>query len=687
MAAEATHDLSSLKSLAIQRLPDCCRGNKFEIDSVGLNSRAFGAGLRSYVEVFYLGILIEFAAGQAIMLAIRRLSISRKLTVMNMLVSSAALLLASIAFFSFDFHSFRRELARQLSTEAQIVGSNSVSALVFNDSESARNTLSALRASPHVIYAAIYNTSGDLFADYRREGAGSLRVAALENEPLGDSFRNDQLSVVQPVVVGGQTAGRVYLISDTNALRSRMQRYLGIIAAILLASLLAAFVASRASQRGISAPMVELAETARLVSREQNYSLRAQTIDTQDEVSTVIDAFNEMLCRIEQRGADLRKAHGELEQRVKERTAELEDRTIQVAEQARLLNLVNDAIFVRTADSKISYWNTGAERLYGWPKQEAIGRSPHELLQTEFPVPLEELARLDRWEGELRHRKRNGSQIIVASRWTTLRDKNEQFAGWLEICTDITARKLAEQAARRLSGRILNVQDEERRRIARELHDSLGQYLVALKMNMDLLSQDGTRIAREKRSVVLNSCSQLLEQAISETRTISHLLHPPLLDEVGLLSAMHWFVEGFSERSGIHANMNVPPRYERLSQETEITLFRVLQEALTNVHRHSGSGQVDVALAVTAWDVSLEVKDYGRGIGSDCLTQIQGERAQVGVGLAGMKERVRQLDGSLEITSSAAGTTVAARIPIPATLHAASSPATIRDARPGISAA
>jgi PAS domain S-box-containing protein len=410
--------------------------------------------------------------------------------------------------------------------------------------------------------------------------------------------------------------------------------------------------------------MVKLAETAQLVSREQNYSLRAQPVSTRDEVSTVIDAFNDMLGQIQQRGSQLQQAHDELEMRVKERTAELEDRTTQVAAQARLLDLANDAIFVRTAESKISYWNAGAERLYGWLKQEAIGRSPHDLLQTEFPTPLEELTTLDRWEGELRHRTKSGNQITVASRWTTLRDKNGRFAGWLEICTDITARKQAEEAARRLSGRILNMQDEERRRIARELHDSIGQYLVALKMNMDMLSNGDNRAAQEKHSVVLDSCCQLVERALSETRTISHLLHPPLLDEVGLLSAMNWFVEGFSTRSRIQANMDVPSHYERLPQETEIALFRILQEALTNVHRHSGSNQVDIKMSIVTSNVYLEIKDYGRGISGDQLTRVGDKKGQVGVGLAGMKERVHQLGGSLNITTGVGGTIIAARIPI-----------------------
>jgi PAS domain S-box-containing protein len=597
------------------------------------------------------------------MSGIRSLSISRKLTLMNMLASGSALLLASSALFFYDFHTFKQDLLRQLSTEAQIVGSNSVSALTFNDSETARSTLSALRASPHVLYAAIYNDSGTLFADYRRKGVVNVHVSSIDKQATSSwsEFENDQFSVITPIVFQGQNAGQVYLISDTSELKSRVRRYLEIVGAVLVGSLLAAFLISRSSQRRISTPMVKLAETAKLVTREQNYSLRAETIETHDEVSTVIDAFNEMLSQVQQRGAELQMAHDQLEKRVVERTAELQDRTEQVAEQARLLNLANDAIFARTADSKISYWNAGAERLYGWSRNEAIGKTPHDLLQTVFPVPLEDLARFDRWEGELRQRTRDGRQLTVSSRWTTLRDKNHQFAGWLEICTDITARKRAEEAARRLSGRILGIQDDERRRIARELHDSLGQYLAALKMNIDVLAT--TNGSKDNLHSMLDSSSQLLDRAIAETRTISHLLHPPLLDEVGLLSALHWFVEGFSKRSGIQINVDVPSKYNRLPQEIEVALFRVLQEALTNVHRHSGSPKVDVALRITALNVWLEVRDYGQGISEDRLAKVRDENVQVGVGLAGMRERVHQLGGSLELASKPGGTTIVVRIP------------------------
>ena len=348
-----------------------------------------------------------------------------------------------------------------------------------------------------------------------------------------------------------------------------------------------------------------------------------------------------------------------LEERVRERTRELEQNTAQLAYQAKLLDLANDAIFIRTATDKISYWNEGAVRLYGWAREEVLGRTVHEILHTEFPVPLSEIMQADRWEGELRHTTKGGNQITVASRWTTLRDRNGKSEGWLEINTDITARKRAEEAARSLSGRILTLQDDERRRIARGLHDSLGQYLTALKMNLDVFQTSNDNGAK-----LASDCSEIVDKCLTETRTISHLLHPPLLDEAGFGSAARWYVDGFCQRSGIKVTLNLPPKLSRMHRDIEVALFRAVQEGLTNVHRHSGCSAVDVCLSLNAKQLRLEIKDDGRGIPQKRLKRLLEGAAGSGVGLAGMRERMRELGGLLEIRSDRAGTKVIITIPV-----------------------
>lgn len=353
-----------------------------------------------------------------------------------------------------------------------------------------------------------------------------------------------------------------------------------------------------------------------------------------------------------------------LEQRIQQRTLELEEKTAEVIHQSRFLNSANDAIFVRSKDNKITYWNQGATRLYGWLEQEVLGHSPHDILQTEFPVPLSEVLHLERdsWEGELRHRKRDGSQAIVASRWTTLRDGEGQVTGWLEINTDITSRKRAEDAARRLGGRMLQLQDAERRKFARELHDGIGQYLAGLKMFLDSAMREG--VLPEQRKELLEECASITERCLTETRTVSHLLHPPLLDEAGLASAIQWYAEGFSQRSGIRLDLDLQPDLPRLPSEVEITLFRVLQEGLTNIHRHSQSPEAGVKVAFQDGSVRMQITDSGRGIPEDQLREWREMRAPLGVGMAGMLERTRDMGGTFEVQSDSSGTTLTIVIPV-----------------------
>lgn len=362
---------------------------------------------------------------------------------------------------------------------------------------------------------------------------------------------------------------------------------------------------------------------------------------------------------------ELKKAHAELEESVQERTASLAERTAalerkttEVLEQAAMIDLANDAIFVRSAADTISYWNKGAERLYGWTKDEALGRDAHELLHTEFPEPLETIKTRETWEGELHHATRDGGKIVVASHWTTLRDASGAPRGWLEINTDITRRKRAEEAARSLSGRILALQDEERRRIARGLHDSLGQYLVALKMNLDSYASQYAKL-----NAIASESSDMVDKCLAETRTISHLLHPPLLDEAGFYSAARDYIDGFSRRSNISVEFNAPPEVIRLQPEIELMLFRTVQEALTNVHKHSGASRVVITLTMNEKEVHLEITDNGKGMSPDRLDQLTHGVSEIGVGLAGMRERVRQFNGTFDIRSDTTGTAIIVTAP------------------------
>jgi PAS domain S-box-containing protein len=344
----------------------------------------------------------------------------------------------------------------------------------------------------------------------------------------------------------------------------------------------------------------------------------------------------------------------------------LEDRLTEVSKHAELLDLVTDGALICDTAHKITYWNRAAERLYGWSAEEAVGRDVSVLLQTEYPIPFVELlATLEdrgRWEGELTHTTRHGMRVVVYSRWIHKRGERGEFRGWLEINSDMTQQRQAEETARRLSGRILQLQDEERRRIARELHDSVGQYLALLKITLDRGERSKAGSTAQE---IFQQCSQIVDQCISETRTMSHLLHPPLLDESGLLSAVRWYVEGFATRSGIEVQMNLPPSIPRLLKEIETTLFRILQESLTNVHRHSESKKVNVDIFYDAHTVSLRVRDFGKGIPVERVRSFRDRGTGMGIGLGGMRERVRELGGILRIEpGDPSGTVIMIEIPL-----------------------
>jgi signal transduction histidine kinase len=231
----------------------------------------------------------------------------------------------------------------------------------------------------------------------------------------------------------------------------------------------------------------------------------------------------------------------------------------------------------------------------------------------------------------------------------------------LQVEQRTTELNTANQSLRDLTSRLLQLQDDERRRIARELHDSVGQMLVALNMNLSALGSDIERLARTASTV--KDSTALVDNLTTEIRTISHLLHPPLLDEAGLSSALRWYVDGFAERSKIKVDLEIAPDLGRLSRELETAIFRVVQECLTNIHRHSESPSARIRVTRAAHDIRVEVRDCGKGIAAEKRMAME-SAGTPGVGVRGMRERMRQLGGNLDIDSGGNGTCVVAQLPI-----------------------
>src|SRR6266436_5696421 len=261
-------------------------------------------------------------------------SITKKLTRMNMLVSGAALLIACVAFVAYDLVTFRQAMVYNLSIQAQMAGSNSVSPLLFNDPQAAENTLSALKAAPNVVVAGIYALDGHPFAAYWRDGNGqTLTLPKIPaNQIEAHWFRDGQLVLVRTIVFQGKPTGTVYIRSDLQEMNRRLKQYAGIAAIVLSASLIAALLVASIFQRAVAEPIVHLAEIARIVSRDKNYAMRATPTGKRDEPDVLIGAFNEMLGQIQEREGALQQAHDELERRVEERTAQLETAKKEVEE-------------------------------------------------------------------------------------------------------------------------------------------------------------------------------------------------------------------------------------------------------------------------------------------------------------------------------------------------------------------
>ena len=371
---------------------------------------------------------------------------------------------------------------------------------------------------------------------------------------------------------------------------------------------------------------------------------------------------------------------------------------------AAIVDSSDDVIISKTLEGIITSWNDAAERILGYTRSEAIGQHITLIIpddrhneETEIIGKIKRGEQVEHYETV--RRCKDGSLVDLSLTISPVKDSMGRITGASKVARDVTDRKKSElelrkseeqlralsneleqkvgartvelqqrnaeivqqtEQLRELSSRLLKAQDEERRRIARELHDSAGQLVVALGMSLAGLANHTS--PDPAFTEILVDAQNLLQQLNSEIRTTSYLLHPPLLDETGLPNAIAWYMQGLGERSGLEINLEVSPDFGRLPANLELALFRILQECLTNVHRHSGSKTATIQLTRNLDSVSMQIQDYGKGISPEKLTAIRTQHA--GVGVSGMRERVRDLNGVMDIRSEKRGVTVSVTLPL-----------------------
>jgi PAS domain S-box-containing protein len=329
-----------------------------------------------------------------------------------------------------------------------------------------------------------------------------------------------------------------------------------------------------------------------------------------------------------------------------------------------LVENANDIIFTRDLAGNFTSFNRAAERVTGFRREEALKMNIAQITAPDGARPTPLPARGANGEPaphDLEIVARDGRRVALEVS-TRLLYEDGRPVGVQGIARDVTERKRAEKTLRELSGHLLRLRDAERRRIARELHDSTAQSLAALAMNLARVKEGGATLDPSATRALAESL-ELAASCSREIRTLSYLLHPPLLDELGLSAALRWYADGFAQRSGIEVALEVAPELGRLHQEVELALFRVVQESLTNIHRHSGSSRASIHVLAAASEVVLRVVDEGRGLPVAAGAEPEAALAGVGVGIAGMRERIRQLGGRMEIRSGREGTTVEAALP------------------------
>ncbi|MEY4387912.1 MAG: hypothetical protein RLY20_3195 [Verrucomicrobiota bacterium] len=566
-----------------------------------------------------------------------------KLTLVILGTSSVVLVLGTLAFQFYDRASSRANLLAQVETVAEITADNNASAVAFfslssDARDTLRDALNVVCNRSEIDMACFYSGDGALVA-----AAGTNRVSIAEIPSMApgvdEQFTPDRLFVKRHVSLRGETVGTIIVCANLKQQVARSRTFLLISLACFVVILGLILLIATRLQRLVSDPIARLARAAQHITTHRDYSVRVEN-PAKDEVGFLVMAFNQMLSEIERRNHEL----SDSEERLKLALAASHMGVWQ-------WNLITDAVSWSDYETKVFGGAAAAPNLGTF-----LERVYPDDVVTVRAALQHSVENRSTFLAEYRMVTPDGQPRWVAHHGQVRCGEDGRPAVLAGIMQDISERKRTEAEHQKLIAKLLNAEEEERRRIARELHDTTTQHLAALKLT--LTSLWGSDTGKPDAHLVAES-RRLLDQALSEIRTLAYILHPPVLEEFGLIGALKDFAKGVSRRTGVRVLVHAAEFQGRLPRNIELTLFRVVQESVANAVRHSGSKEITIRLARDFAEVRVEVQDFGKGFAAD----VPSLRSS-GVGIAAMQERLALVGGMLNVESDSEGVTVLASAPL-----------------------
>ena len=553
--------------------------------------------------------------------------------------SFVVLTLGAVAVWVYDTINAKQNLVAQIASLAEVTAANSSVAVAYQDVRDIQDPLNALRSRGEIDAVYIFFREGNLLASFSRGDLTNPPLSLIE----GHVFEAHRLVLTRKIRLEDDTVGFIVVQANLKQQTARAKTFLLIVTLFLIGLAGIAMLLASRLQGMVSDPIARLATVAKQITKNKDYSVRVRS-KSPDEIGDLVTAFNQMLTEIESQNRNL----SESESRLK---LALTASSMCVWE----WHIASDTVTCSSETKQI----LGATKL---PMSlETFYRLIHlDDLESVLNAIQQAVAKRVALAVEYRLRTADGSIVWVAHHGQIRCDANDRPSVLAGIVQNISARKLAEEERHKLTAKLLHAEEEERRRIARELHDTTAQHLAALKMGF-------TRILTERGpdpQSLQPETLQLLDQAIQEIRTLTYVLHPPLLEEFGLVGALKDFAAGVTRRSGVQVTAGFDGYEGRLSREIELTLFRVVQESISNAIRHSGTKEISIRLARDEQEVRVEIQDFGQGL----PTSRPGSDAKLprnsGVGLAAMQERLTMVGGHLTVESDPEGVTVLASVPL-----------------------